>query len=149
MINLIKSIERSAEKESEDPFLVALSDLARAVQEGFEERQKSTEEALNDLAEAIRKNERRKREQAEKGMETIQYFFYDKLKEHGLRNPELASNEIKGAMRSFPNWRSSNKDRIALRKEVTFAVYRQEDDMNRVTAIVEDIFQILLRKNGE
>ena len=106
VINLIKSIERSAEKESEDPFLVALSDLARAVQEGFEERQKSTEEALNDLAEAIRKNERRKREQAEKGMETIQYFFYDKLKEHGLRNPELASNEIKGAMRRFPNWRS-------------------------------------------
>ena len=149
VINLIKSIERSAEKESEDPFLVALSDLARAVQEGFEERQKSTEEALNDLAEAIRKNERRKREQAEKGMETIQYFFYDKLKTHGLRNPELASNEIKGAMRSFPNWRSSNKDLIGLRKEVTFAVYRQEDDMNRVTAIVEDIFQILLRKNGE
>ena len=52
-------------------------------------------------------------------------------------------------MRRFPNWRSSNKDRIGLRKEVTFAVYRQEDDMNRVTAIVEDIFQILLRKNGE
>ena len=123
VINLIKSIERSAEKDSEDPFLVALSDLARAVQEGFEERQKSTEEALNDLTEAIRKNERRKREQAEKGMETIQYFFYDKLKEHGLRHPELASNQIKGAMRRFPNWRSSNKDLIELRKQVTFAVY--------------------------
>ncbi len=149
VINLIKSIERSAEKESDDPFLIALSDLARAVQEGFEERQKSTEEALNDLAEAIRKNEDRKREQAEKGMETIQYFFYDKLKEHGLPNPELASNEIKGAMRRFPNWRSSNNDLRRLRKEVTFAVYRQEDDMNRVTAIVEDIFRILLRKNGE
>ena len=149
VINLIKSIERSAEKDSEDPFLVALSDLARAVQEGFEERQKSTEEALNDLAEAIRKNERRKREQAKKGMETIQYFFYDKLKTHGLRNPELASNEIKGAMRRFPNWRTSNNDLRRLRKEVTFAVYRQEDDMNRVTAVVEDIFQILLRKNGE
>ena len=149
VINLIKSIERSAEKESEDPFLVALSDLARAVQEGFEERQKSTEEALNDLAEAIRKNERRKREQAEKGMETIQYFFYDKLKTHSLPKPELASNEIKGAMRRFPNWRTSNNDLRRLRKEVTFAVYRQEDDMNRVTAIVEDIFQILLRKNGE
>ncbi len=149
VINLIKSIERSAEKESEDPFLVALSDLARAVQEGFEERQKSTEEALNDLAEAIRKNEHRKREQAEKGMETIQYFFYDKLKEHGLRNPEVASNQIKEVIRRFPNWRTSDGDLRRLRKEVTFAVYSQEDEVNRVTAIVEDIFHILLRKNGE
>ena len=149
VINLIKTIEKSAEENGEDPFLVALSDLARAVQEGFEERQKSTEEALNELAEAIRKNEHRKREQAEKGMETIQYFFYDKLKEHGLGNPELASNEIKAAMRRFPNWRSSNKDQIELRKRVTYAVFGQEDDMNRVTAMVEDIFHILLRKNGE
>ncbi len=149
VINLIKTIEKSAEENGEDPFLVALSDLARAVQEGFEERQKSTEEALNELAEAIRKNEHRKREQAEKGMETIQYFFYDKLKEHGLGKPELASNEIKAAMRRFPNWRSSNKDQIELRKRVTYAVFGQEDDMNRVTAMVEDIFHILLRKNGE
>ena len=149
VINLIKAIERSAEKESEDPFLVALSDLARAVQEGFEERQKSTEEALNDLAEAIRKNERRKREQAEKGMETVQYFFYDKLKEHGLRNPEVASNQIKEVIRRFPNWRTSDGDLRRLRKEVTFAVYSQEDDVNKVTGMVEDIFHILLRKKGE
>ena len=149
VINLIKTIEKSAEENRENPFLIALSDLARAVQEGFEDRQKSTEEALNDLAEAIRKNERRKREQAEKGMETVQYFFYDKLKEHGLRNPELASNQINGAIRHFPNWRTSDKDLIELRKQVTFAVYAQEDDVNSVTTIVEDIFHILLRKSGE
>ena len=82
-------------------------------------------------------------------METIQYFFYDKLKEHGLGNPELASNEIKAAMRRFPNWRNSNIEQIELRKRVTYAVFGQEDDMNRVTAMVEDIFHILLRKNGE
>ena len=149
VINLIKTIEKSAEKNRENPFLIALSDLAKAVQAGFEERQKSTEETLNELAEAIRKNEQRKREQAEKGMETIQYFFYDKLKEHGLRNPELASNQVEGAMRHLPNWRTSDNDLRELRKQVTFAVYAQEDDVNRVTAMVEDIFNILLRKNGE
>ena len=35
VINLIKTIEKSAEENGEDPFLVALSDLARAVQGGF------------------------------------------------------------------------------------------------------------------
>ena len=149
VINLIKTIEKSAEENSEDPFLIALSDRAKAVLESFEERQKSTEETLNELVEAIQKNEQRKREQAEKGMETVQYFFYDKLKENGLKNPELASNQIKGAIWHFPNWRSGEKDLRELRKQVTFAIYAQEDDMNKVSGMVDDIFNILLRKNGD
>ena len=149
VINLIKTIEKSAEENSDDPFLIALSDLAKAVQESFEERQLSTEKALSDLIEAIEQNEKRKKEQAEWGMETVQYFFYDKLKENGLENPELASNQIKETIRRFPNWRTSDKDLRKLRKQVTFAVYAQEDDVNKVTTIVEDIFNILLRKNGE
>ena len=149
VINLIKSIEKSAEENCEDPFLISLSDRAKAVQESFEERQLSTEKALSDLIEAIEENEKRKKEQAERGMENIQFFFYEKLKESGLENPELASNQIKETIRRFPNWRTSDKDLRKLRRQVTYAIYAQEDDMHRVTTIVEDIFNILLRKNGE
>ncbi len=46
MINLVKAIEKTAEENSGDPFLVALSERAKAVQESFEDRQTSTEEAL-------------------------------------------------------------------------------------------------------
>jgi type I restriction enzyme, R subunit len=36
-INLIKSIEKTAEEESGDPFLVAMADRAKQVQESYED----------------------------------------------------------------------------------------------------------------
>ena len=52
VINLIKSISKTAEEHSDDPYLIALADRAQAVQEGFEKRQTSTQEALEELFEA-------------------------------------------------------------------------------------------------
>ena len=42
VINLVKAIEKTAEENSDDPFLVALAERAKAVQESFEDRQTST-----------------------------------------------------------------------------------------------------------
>ncbi|HEX04310.1 MAG TPA: HsdR family type I site-specific deoxyribonuclease, partial [Bacteroidetes bacterium] len=42
IINLVKSIEKKAEEESDDPYLIAMAERARAVQESFEDRQDST-----------------------------------------------------------------------------------------------------------
>jgi len=41
VINLVKSIERMAEEQSDDPFLIAMAERARGVQENFENRQTS------------------------------------------------------------------------------------------------------------
>src|SRR5438046_6583137 len=62
VINLVKSIEKAAEENSEDPFLVALSERAAAVQAAFEDRQKSTAEALDELLKEVDRNEKRKKE---------------------------------------------------------------------------------------
>src|SRR5437899_1628970 len=67
VINLSKSIEKTAEENSDDPFLVALAERAKVVQESFEDRQTSTTEALAELLKEIEKNEQRKKEQAAKG----------------------------------------------------------------------------------
>ena len=45
----MKSIEKTAEEHSEDPFLIAMAERAQAVQESFEDRQTSTAEALEEL----------------------------------------------------------------------------------------------------
>src|SRR5437870_7443340 len=39
VINLIKSIQKTTEEESEDPFLIAMAERAKAVQENFKDRQ--------------------------------------------------------------------------------------------------------------
>lgn len=143
VINLIKSIEKTAEENSEDPFLIALAERARAVQHGYEERQIDTQEALHELFDEIEKNEQRKKEQAEKGYDALTFFVFRTLLDAGIENAEKVSVRIKEAFVEHPNWRSSEAALRELRKHVTFAVYAEEDDLDRVTRIVDDLFALL------
>ena len=143
IINLVKSIEKTAEDESDDPFLVALSDRAKQVQEGFEDRQSSTAEALDELLKAIEKNEERKKEQAAQGLDGLTYFVLCKLTDDDIPNPKLVSKKIADAFLTFPNWQRSESELRELRKQVTFAIFSEEDDLEKVTATVESLFTLL------
>jgi len=143
VINLVKAIEKTAEEDSDDPFLVALSERAKAVQESFEERQTSTEDALASLLKEIERNEQRKIEQAAKGLDGLTYFVLCKLTDDGIANPEQVSRKVAGEFAKFPNWRRSEAELRELRKQVTFAVFAQEDDLEKVTATVEALFALL------
>ena len=147
VINLVKSIERAAEEESDDPFLIALADRAKAVQESFEDRQLSTADALAALLLAIEKNEQRKKDQALKGVDALTFFVFEKLTEEGISNPDATSRKISDAFAEFPNWRRSETELRELRKLVTFAIFAEEDDMEKVAATVEALFR-LLEKEG-
>jgi type I restriction enzyme, R subunit len=49
VINLLKSIQKAAEEESDDPFLIAMAERAKIVQESFEDRQQATAKVLDEL----------------------------------------------------------------------------------------------------
>ncbi len=147
VINLVKTIEKTAEENSDDPFLVAMAERAKAVQERFEDRQTSTGNALADLLTEIERNEQRKKEQAAKGLDGPTYFVLCKLRDEGVANAEAVSRKVHEAFAEFPNWRRSEKELRELRKKVTFAVFSEEDDMDKVTALVDSIFAVL-QKTG-
>jgi type I restriction enzyme, R subunit len=143
VINLIKSIEKIAEENSDDPFLIGLSDRAKAVQESFEDRQTSTQDALNELFREIERDQQRKREQAERGFDSLQYFVFERLREAGIDNAEHVSGRIRAAFTEHPHWKASEAELRELRKKVTFAVYAEMDDLDEVAAIVDALFRIL------
>ncbi len=145
VINLIKSIEKHGEENSDDPFLIAMADRARKVQESFESRQEGTTEALEELLNAVQANEARKKEQAEKGYDALTYFVYRMLTDAKLPNPDVISKEIRAAFVSYPDWKRSEAQLRELRKKVTFAVYAYCDDLDQVTDIVDELFKILTR----
>lgn len=145
VINLIKSIEKHAEENSDDPFLLAMADRARAVQESFEQRQKSTEEALQELFEEVEDNEARKKVMAEKGFDGLTFFVFRTLLDAGIEKPETASRKIKEAFVEFSNWASSEAAYRELRRKVTFAIFAEIDEMEDVTRIVENLFELLER----
>ena len=143
VINLVKSIQKTAMEESDDPFLLAMAERAQAVQESFEERQQTTQEALEALVRELDKNEQRKKEQAEKGFDALTFFVYRTLADGGLPDAEKASSQIKGAFTEHPNWQRSDAELRELRTAVTFAVYAQVDSLDQVTEIVDQLFTLL------
>jgi type I restriction enzyme R subunit len=145
VINLIKAIQKEAGEKSDDPFLLAMADRARAVQEAFEARQDSTEQALENLLSAIAKNEARKKEQAAKGLDSFTYFMVSKFTEEGIPNPEKVAGKVREAFEKHPNWKTSDAELREARKLVTFAIFSEEEDLNKVTAIVDALFTLLQR----
>ena len=148
VINLIKSIEKAAEEDSNDPFLVAMAERAKVVQESFEDRQVSTGDALAELLEEVERNEERKKEQAAKGFDGLTYFVLSKLQEQGVPNAEAVSKKVGEAFTSLPNWRRSEKDLRELRKKVTFAIFAEEEDLEKVSALVDRVFTVLHKTGG-
>ncbi len=147
VINLVKSIEKIAEDESDDPYLIAMAERAQAVQQSFEDRQTSTADALEKLLREVEANEARKKEQAEKGFDGLTYFVYRTLLDAKIENPEEVSRRIKHAFIEFPNWKKSENSLRELRKKVTFAVLAHSDDMEQVTALVKQLFRLLEKAN--
>ena len=130
------------------PAAVLLADRAKQVQESYEDRQTSTQEALEELFAEIKKNEKRKRDQAEKGYDTLRYFLFTSLQGAGVANPERVSEKVARAFVDYPNWQQSEADLRELRKAATFAVYAEVDDLDEVTAIVEKLLGRLFNATG-
>ncbi len=143
VINLIKSIQKIAEEESDDPYLIAMAERALAVQQSFEDRQASTAESLAALLKEVAVNETRKTEQAQKGFDGLTYFVYRTLLDEKIGNAEEVSRKVKAAFVEFPNWRKSENSLRELRKKVTFAVLAKTDDVDRVATIVNNLFSLL------
>lgn len=148
VINLVKSIEKKAESESDDPFLIAMAERAKAVQESFESRQSDTKEALDDLLRLVQQNEDRKREQAEKGFDGLTYFVYRTLLDAQVPESETVSRKIKDAFVAYPHWQQNEKDLRELRNKVTFAIFAQVDDPDAVAGLVEELFTLLDKANN-
>ncbi len=147
VINLIKSIEKIAADESDDPFLIAMAERAQAVQESFESRQTTTAEAVDKLMQELEANEARKREQAEKGFDGLTFFVYRTLLDEKIGNAEKVCRQIKAAFVEFPNWQKSDTALRELRQKITFAIYAQSDDLDQVTGIVNYLFHLLEKAN--
>jgi type I restriction enzyme R subunit len=145
VINLIKSIQKTAEEESDDPYLIAMAERARAVQESFEERHTTTTEALEALIDEVTRNEVRKKEQAEKGFDGLTFFVYRTLLDAKIAKAEDVSRKIKEAFVANPNWKRSEAALRELRNKVTFAIFAELDDLDAVTQIVDELFTLLAK----
>jgi type I restriction enzyme R subunit len=143
IINLVKSIEKAAQDAGDDPFLIALAERARAVQEHYEDRHASTAAALDELLKELAKNEQRKAEQAARGLDSVTYFVLCKLTDDGYSDADQTSRAIANVFADHPNWHRGDAALREARQDVTFALIAVEDDIEKVTRTVEELFALL------
>jgi type I restriction enzyme R subunit len=145
VINLIKSIERAAEEASQDPFLIALADRAKAVRENYEDRQVTTSDALQELLEELEADQERRERQAISGLDAITHFVLTELQANEVRNAEGVSRRAAQAFTKHPDWRVSEAALREVRKDLTFAVLAEVDKMEKVVGIVDHLIDVLTR----
>lgn len=143
VINLIKSIEKTAEEQSDDPFLIAMAERAKQIQENYERRQSATNEALKELLNEIKKNEERKKEQEKLKLDSLTFYLHKELESAGVKNSIETGKEIKNILEEYADWYSSEKSMREARNKVTIQIYKSINDLDKVTALVEHIFSIL------
>jgi len=56
--------------------------------------------------------------------------------------------DAEGWATDFPNWQASENALRELRKKVTIAVFAETDDLERVTALVDESFTLLEKAKG-
>jgi type I restriction enzyme R subunit len=143
VINLIKSIEKIADENSDDPFLIGIKERAEAVEENYESRQLSTQEALEEIRKLYEEDIKRRKEQAEKGFDDLTFFIYKKMLENEINNAEEITKEIKGEFVNHPNWKYSEKELRELRQAVYFALLAEEDDIDKAANLIDELFNHL------
>ena len=143
VINLIKSIEKIAEEESDDPFLIGIKERAEQVEENYEDRQISTQEALDEIRKLFEEDIKRKKEQSEKGFDGLTFFIYRLLLEKEIKNSDKVTKQIKEEFINHPNWKTSEKELRELRQAIYFALLSEEDDIDKAANFVDELFHHL------
>ena len=98
---------------------------------------------IAELLREVESNETRKKEQAEKSFDGLTYFVYRSLLDAKIPNAEAVSRKIRHTFAEFSNWKRSENALRELRKKVTFAIFAETSDLDRVTAMVDELFTLL------
>jgi type I restriction enzyme R subunit len=145
VINLIKSIEKIADENSGDPFLIGLKERAEAVEENYENRQISTQEALEEIRKLYEEDMKRRKEQAQKGLDGLTFFIYKMLSDKEINNLDEVTRQIKEEFTNHLNWKNSERALRELRQSVYFALLSEEEDIEKTAKLVEELFNHLFR----
>jgi type I restriction enzyme R subunit len=148
VINLVKSIEQIADRESTDLMLISMSQRAQNVRDNYEDRIISTEEALDQLKKMLDEIKEKKEKQREKGIDSLTFFFSTKLSEYKFPDPDSTAKKFKNIFNQYPNWNRSEKEVRELRAALYGILLSELDDLDKANEIIDDILNTIMLANA-
>jgi type I restriction enzyme R subunit len=148
VVNLVKNIQKKAEEESADLFLLSLSEKAQEVMDQYQERQITTRQALERLEKYLSEDIKRQKEQQDKKLNTLDFYILKLLEGKKIPQADKLIPQITEQFRNYPHWQES----IAAERELRLNIYRvlfsQVKEMQKVAAIVDNLFEKLYHAYG-
>jgi type I restriction enzyme R subunit len=145
VINLIKSIERQAEEHSGDLILISLKEKAKQIQDNYEDRIITTEEALEELENLIKENQAKEKVKKEKGFDSMTFFLNSILEESKVEDAERLAKGMNESFIKHKDWKKSEKDARELREELYYTLLSKFDDVDLAYKLIDNIFNIILK----
>jgi type I restriction enzyme R subunit len=143
VINLIKSIEKYVEDNSNDLSLIPLAVRAQELQRRYEDRQAETQKVLDELFVLVENEVKRKKEQQAKGFDGLSSFINTVLVDKKIPDPDGTTKKIRTVFNEYPDWQISDQQARELRTALYGVLSDIEIDMDKVVEVVGYLFNLL------
>lgn len=142
VISLLKALVKMGEdKGSEEPYLIPISERAQAIMEQFDDRQKSTQDALNELELLAKKKIEAEAERQRTEMDINTFTIYWELKSEGIQGAQELAGGINALIQRFANFRFNAEELRQLKAEV-YKLLLPALDGKKMVALTEHIFKL-------
>jgi type I restriction enzyme R subunit len=142
VINLVKALVKTAQdKGNEEPYLIPISERAEAIMEEFDDRQKSTRDALAELERLAREKIEAERERQRTGMDINTFTIYWELRGEGVQKAQELAAAINEVIQRFPNFQFNTEELRQLKAEV-YRLLLTAVDGKKMVALTERLLKL-------
>jgi type I restriction enzyme R subunit len=142
VFNLLKALEALVRRSAQDePYLIGIGERAQVIAEAFENRQKTTQEALEELDRLIAELRDAERQRDETELTPEAFAVYWLLKREGIEQAPAVARAAAEAFEQHPHWHSSSRHEREVRKALYKALIdaKMEDVVEVATSIMRTL----------
>ena len=150
VFNLIKGISKRVETDAEDsPYLLSIGEKADAIIQMYKDRQKTTQDTLAELKQIVEEINAALEEQKRRNMPADEFSIFWILQKTGLRDSDKFAHDMRGILRSYPHWRTSEQqEREVKQKFYSIFIHSGTTDIKSIRKSIDQILNVLRRAAG-
>jgi type I restriction enzyme R subunit len=146
IINLIKSIQKIAEENSNDPVLISVKERAEDIMDAYSNRQTTTQDALRQLLELAESETKRAKEQEKENISSVAWFIRDVLAQEKIIDMS-AVKDLEKIVNEYPEFAKSEKLTRDLRNSLYDRLESLGLSLTDQKKITDQIIETLVRTN--
>ncbi len=147
VFNLLKALHDLVEEEgTTQPHLIVIGERAEEIAQAFEQRQKSTQEALAQLIELIREHRDAEQSREKYGLSPEGVGVYWMLQHERIPQAVEVAKEASAAFEKFPHWQTSDRQEREVRVQLYKAL--QKGGVKDITTVGMRLMDVLRKALG-